>query len=394
METLKRHVFLLGLIAGVVVISLAVALAAYFSYTRPAGAARHEIKTAQTQASALLDGPVFTPDLVVAMAAQVKQRDDQYEGLLNSIRQLGHDRKPLVKGLFPQSTDPGPRHSFKAEYDLALARFVASLGGIAPPPPPVKGTEAEKAARAEEKPKGLMYVHPKLSFSRPAWVDKTAAPSLEECREGQENIWLMEDVVGLIKAMESDLMKDVQDRTIANSPVKEWVEIRIGMESGALGGVRTSLAAGRYMPPPPTTAAAKPKAGEKVETPRAPALTGRWSMPDEKDSSGKFVKPGFYKVLPFRLVVVVESRYAGELLRRLKGTESFITVDGFAMLPLTEATFEKGHPGLAAPSRKAYGSRGVVRLEVVAESMIFQLEGGRVTTPPVEAKAAAKATKE
>jgi len=392
METIKRHAFLVGLVAGVVVISLAVALAAYFGYTRPASAARSEIKTAQTQATTLLNGPVFTPDLVVAMAAQVKQRDDQYEGLLAFVRQLGHNRTPLVKGLFPQSTDPGPRHSFKAEYDLALARFVASLGGIAPPPPPGKAPEAEKTARAEEKPKGLMYVHPKLSFSRPAWVDKTEAPSLEECREGQENIWLMEDVVGLVEAMEKDLMKDVRERTIANSPVKELVEIRIGMESGALGGVRTSLASGRYMPPPPT-AAAKPKAGEKVETPRAPALTGRWSMPDEKDSSGKFVKPGFYKVLPFRLVVVVESRYAGELLRRLKGTESFITVDGFAMLPLTEATFEKAHPGLAAPSRKAYGSRGVVRLEVVAESMIFQLEGGRVTTPPVEAKAAAKATK-
>ena len=392
METLKRHAFLLGLIAGVIVISLAVALTTYFSYTRPAGAARSEIKTAQAQASTLRGGPVFTPDLVVAMAAQVKQRDDQYEGLLNFVRQLGHDRKPLVKGLFPQSTDPGPRHSFKAEYDLALARFVASLGGIAPPLPPGKETEAEKAARTEEKPKGLMYVHPTLSFFRPAWVDKTEAPSLEECREGQENIWLMEDVVGLVAAMESDLMKDVQDRTIANSPVKEWVEIRIGMESGALGGVRTSLASGRYMPPPPP-AAAKPKAGEKVDTPRAPSLTGRWSMPDERDAAGKFLKAGFYKILPLRLVVVIESRYVGELLRRLKGTESFITVDGFAMLPLTEATFEKGHPGLAAPSRKAYGSRGVVRLEVVAESMIFQLEGGRVTTPPVEAKAATKATK-
>lgn len=389
METLKRHAFLLGLIAGVVIISLAVALAAYFSYTRPASAARNEIKTAQAQASALLNGPVFTPDLVVAMAAQVKQRDDQYEGLLAFVRQLGHDRKPLVKGLFPQSTDPAPRHSFKAEYDLALARFVASLGGIAPPPPPGQETEAEKAGRAEEKPKGLMYVHPELSFSRPPWVGKTEAPSLEECREGQENIWLMEDVVGIVEAMEKDLMKDVKERTIANSPIKEFVEIRVGGESSTLSGVKSALASGRYLPPAPTLL----KAGEKGEAARAATLAGRWSMPDEKDAAGKFLKVGFYKILPLRLVVVIESRYAGELLRRLKGTESFITVAGFAMLPLTEATFEKGHPGLAAPSRKVYGSRGVVCLEVVAESMIFQLEGGRVTTPPVEAKAAAKTPK-
>jgi len=388
METLKRHAFLLGLVAGVVVISLAMAFAAYFSYTQPASAARRQIKSAQAQASALLDGPVFTPGLVAAMAAQVRERGDQYEGLLNYIRQLGHERKPLVKGLFPQSTDASLRHTFKAEYDVKLAGFVASLGGIAPPPPPGQETAAEKAARAEEKPKGLMYVHPKLSFSRPAWVDKTEAPSLEECREGQENLWLMEDVVGLVAAMEKDRMKDVKEQTITNSPVKEFVEIRVGGGSSDLSGVRSTLASGRYLPTP-----LKERAGEQGEAARAPTLDGRWSMPDEKDARGKITKLGFYKVLPFRLVVVIESRYAGELLRCLKGTESFITVDGFTMQPITEATFEKVQRGLAAPSRRAYGSRGVVRLEVVAESMIFQLEGGRVTTPPVEAKAAAKATK-
>jgi hypothetical protein len=394
-ETVKRHAFLVGLVAGVVLVSLAVAIAAYVGYTRPAGVIRAELKTARTRVADLGKGPVYTPELVDELAdprkGEVAKRKAQYEGLLDYIRKLGHDRQLLVPGLFPQSTDPGPRLSFKVEYDAALKRFVEDLDGIAPPPPPGKGVEAERDARSEEKPKGLMYVHPKISFVRPAWVDKIEAPSLEECRDGQENIWLMEDVVGLIKAMESDLMKDVKDRTIENSPIKELVEIRIGMESGTLGGVRTLSSSGRYMPP---SAAAKPKAGEKVETPRAPTLTGRWSMPDEKDSSGKFVKPGFYKVLPFRLVVVVESRYASELLRRMKGTESFITVNGFAVQPVTEATFEGTRLGLTALSRKVYGPRGVVRLEVVAESLIFQLEGGRLTTPPaVEVKAAAKTPK-
>jgi hypothetical protein len=83
-------------------------------------------------------------------------------------------------------------------------------------------------------------------------------------------------------------------------------------------------------------------------------------------------------------MVVVESRYAGELIRRLKGTESFITVDAFRMKPVVE-----GSRDVMGPDRKAYGSQGIVRLEVVAESLVFQLEGGRVTTPPPAKPAAA-----
>jgi hypothetical protein len=126
-------------------------------------------------------------------------------------------------------------------------------------------------------------------------------------------------------------------------------------------------------------AAVVPKAtpGEKAEAAparlglagaRAPTLSGRWSQ------------KGFYNVLPFRLVVVVESRYAGDLIRRLKGTESFLTVNALRAKPVTEETILRGKD-VIAESRKMYGTHGVVRLEVVGESLIFEFEGGRATTP-------------
>jgi hypothetical protein len=119
------------------------------------------------------------------------------------------------------------------------------------------------------------------------------------------------------------------------------------------------------------------KEPEKAEAPpRAPTLSGRWSQ------------AGFYQVLPFRMVVVVESRYTGELIRRLKGTESFIGVEASRMRPVSDGSKELMGP------RKDYGTQQAIdRLEVVCESLVFQLEGGRVTTAPAKpvAPAATKA---
>jgi len=51
------------------------------------------------------------------------------------------------------------------------------------------------------------------------------------------------------------------------------------------------------------------------------------------------------------------------------------------MWPITYASFQRADD-LLAYRREDYGDEGVVRLQVVGESLIFQLEGGRVTTPP------------
>jgi len=314
---------------------------------------------------------------VAEMARQVDLRKKQYDEVLQFIRKAGAARKPLLEGVFPSTTDTGKRMSFKSKYDEALRGFMKRLGAVPPP-----GADKE-AARTEGE--GAMYVHPKLSFYRPDWVDRPEAPNMDLVRLGQENIWLMEDVVEIIAKMNEELRPSGRPRlAIADSPVKELDEIRISYDYATLSGSRMLSGAGRTMPPLPVSARSEEKAdkadkAEKAETaekaeagPRAPTLAGRWSQ------------PGFYEVLPFRLIVVVESRFAGELIRRLKGTESFITVDAFRMKPVVE-----GSRDVMGPDRKTYGSQGVVRLEVVAESLVFQLEGGRVTTPPPAKPAAA-----
>ena len=362
METIKRHLFLAGLIVCVVVVSLAIGLTVYLAYMRPDARARATLRGTQSRAKELLSGALYTSELVDQLTKQVAQQRQQYDEILDFLRKLGAGRKPLVKGLFPVSTEIGLRHSFKAEYDGALARFMQRLQAITPV---VEGKPGEAPKPEAEGKPFLMYAHPKASFFRADWVDKAEAPTMDLVRYGQENIWLQEDLVGILAKMNEDLTASAEKRTMAAAPIKELIEIRIGANYGVLAGTKMVGGAGRYL----DAAAARAKPGGKTAGPRAPTLTGHVS------------DPGFYLVLPFRLTVVVESRHAGELLRRLKDTESFLTVQAWRIRPITEGTLERSRD-LLAPSLDDYGRQPVVRLEVIGESLVFQLEGGRVTTMP------------
>jgi hypothetical protein len=370
METIKRHLFLVGLGAGTGVLVLAACLFAYLGLYAPNARMKDSYSKTFSRANTVLGSPIYTSELVAEMARQVDLRKKQYEEVNTFIRKAGAARKPLVEGVFPSTTDTGKRLSFKSNYDGAIRGFMKRLGAIPPP-----GADKESAKTEED---GAMYVHPKLSFYRPDWVDRPEAPNMDLVRLGQENIWLMEDVVEIIAKMNEELRPSGRPRlAIADSPVKELDEIRISYDYATLSGSKMLSGTGRYMTPPASARgdekADKAETTEKAEAvPRAPTLAGRWSQ------------PGLYSCLPFRLIVVVESRFAGELIRRLKGTESFITVDAFRMKPVVE-----GSRDVMGPDRKTYGTQGIVRLEVVAESLVFQLEGGRVTTPPPAKPAAA-----
>ena len=363
METIKRHLFLVGLGAGTGVLVLAAGLFAYFGLYAPNARMKDSYGKTFSRAGAVQASPVYTSELVAEMARQVDLRKKQYEEVINFIRKAGAARKPLIAGVFPSTTDTGKRLSFKSKYDEAIRGFMKRLGAIPPP-----GADKESAKTEED---GAMYVHPKLSFYRPDWVERSEPPNMDLVRLGQENIWLMEDVVEIIAKMNEELRPPGRSRlAIADSPVKELDEIRISYDYATLSGSRMLTGTGRYMPLVASARgdekADKAETTEKAEpVPRAPTLAGRWS------------RPGLYEVLPFRLIVVVEMRFAGELIRRLKGTESFITVDAFRMKPVVE-----GSRDMMGPDRKTYGSQGIVRLEVVAESLVFQLEGGRVTSRP------------
>ena len=382
METIKRHAFLLGLAAGVVVISLAVVLMVYFVYVSPNEATRRMLTSTRSRAMALGKGKLFSEDLVNQMAEQVGRRKKQYDELLGYVKSLGAARKPLIEGLFPTSTDVNLRHRFKAAYDDALGRFMKRLGAGTPTLPVRTGRRSGKGetddralAEARDKyRKFTMFVHPKQSFERPSWVDDPKEPpSPEEARFGQEDIWLMEDIVETIARMNDDVLKNKNATpVVANAPVKELIEISIGCGSATLSNTKMQSTSERYRPA--YTPAAR--GGSGGQEGRAPTLSGRYS------------KHGFYLVLPWRLAVVVEARYAGELIRRIKGGETFLGVEAWSMNPITATSFEQTR-NLTANLRDDYGKQGIAYMEVVGESLVCQLPGGRVTTLVTAAKATA-----
>lgn len=382
METIKRHAFLLGLAAGVVVVSLAVVLTVYLVYVAPNADMRRTLSSTRTRAKSLMSGGLFSQDLVKQMADQVEGRKKQHEELLNYIRGLGRQRKPLVDGLFPTSTDISLRHSFKTEYDKTLEGYMKRLGATTPKRPAVKGktsTEANEELQKEIKryQSFTMMAHPKQSFQRPDWIDRQDAPSMEMVRQSQEDAWLMEDIVEIIAVMNAEIAKARKVKPeVANVPIKELIEIRVGGEMAVLRDAKMSGFGTRYRP----LTAPGVQVQEGAPLPPAPTLLGRNP------------KPEFFEILPFRMAVVAEAQYAGELVRRLKGRETFLSVEAWQMKPITDVSFERSNDFMGA-SREDYGTEGLVRLEVVGESLVFTLPGGRVTAlakaPAAGAKKAA-----
>jgi len=370
LETLKRYAFLFALAGGVVVIGGAGVALVYTLYVGPAAEIRQDLRSTRSRADTLLKGTIYSDNLVEQMKEQVAKRKKQYVELLDYIRHLGAQRKPLVEDLFPTSTETSLRHSFKAAYDARLKAYMETLNATVPMRPETRGRrrdadDAELQAAREEARKHTMYAHPTNSFFRPEWVGAQGAPSLTQCRYGQEDIWLMDDLVRILAKMNQEILDQKSSArpgeiksVIQHAPVKELVVIRIGGKYAILEDVKEMAStAGRYRPE---------KGGRQHE--RLPTLSGRRS------------DLGFYKVLPWRLGLVVEAKYAGELLRRLRGTESLLSVEAYRMQPITLASFQRADD-LLAYRREDYGTAGVVRLQVVGESLIFQLEGGRVTTP-------------
>jgi len=369
LDMLKRHAFLFSLGGGVVVIAVAVIVLVYFLYMGPTAGIRGDLRSTRSQAKTLLGGTIFSDSLVDQMKVQVEQRQAQYGRLLDYLRRLGAERKPLVEKLFPTSTEISLRHSFKAAYDARLEQYMEKLNATLPMRPETRGKDKEAAAArledAREKATAhTMYAHPTSSFFRPEWVTEQEAPNLTICREGQEDIWLMDDLVDIMATMNKEGLakkrgsggEEAVEAVIQHAPVKELIAIQIGGKYAKLEDVKMQATSSRYRPPE------TPGRGGRLAT-----LSGRRS------------DLGFYKVLPWRLSVIIEAKYSGELIRRLRGTESLLSVEAYHIRPITDASFG-GANDLLAYTRDDYGDEGVVRLEVVGESLILQLEGGRVTT--------------
>jgi hypothetical protein len=376
MEKIKRRAFEAGLAAIVGVIVLAVGLGTWLTYGRDTARIRTTLNNTKSQAQNLLTNTLFSKELVDKMRALVDLRKHDYDDLLKFIRTESAKRLPLVKNLKFPTTDVSIRMATKASYNDELAKFMKMLGAAKPVMEPYVGGagQPEKMRMTDASRRVMMFADVKKSFTRPEWVDSTEAPNPDAVRVGQENLWLMEDVVSLIAETNRDLLAEIKKKDprakdeVGWAPVKELIEIRIGADAAVLPGTKMPAASGRYRP----FGSAKPASGAAKGI---PSLSGRASV------------AGFYNVLPFRVGVVVDARYYGEVVRRLKDRESFITVEAWKVSPLdTEVQFARSRD-LVASSLDDYGRKeddqikrdALVRLEVSGESLAWTLDGGRVT---------------
>jgi len=379
MEMIKRHAFEVALAAIVAVVVLAVGLGAYLAYGRETARLQSVLNSARKQAQDLLGGTLFSEPIVKKMGQQVDRRKREYEDLMQFLRTQSAARKPLVANLFPKSTDLSLRQAFKAEYDQEIARLMATLGAVKPVL--VKEIASAKAQErlvvSDESRQARMFADPKRSFVRPDWVDKSEAPGLEEARKAQEDIWLMQDIVSLVANANDEIIRSegVSSKAIGWSPIKELVVIRIGADAEGLPGTKMAGGAGRYRP-----AVAAGATGAAPTRPGGPSSMPVWQRPGVRD---------FYNVLPFRLSVVVDARYFGEVVRRLKDRETFINVKAWTVSPIVTEVQLARHRDLSATSLEDYGRKegdpprvvrdALVLLDVAGESLAWTLEGGRVT---------------
>jgi hypothetical protein len=197
MDFAKRHLFLLGLGAGVFVLAVLILLFVQFGYRSPNAAMEAQLDGAVRRAQTLAGGTLYDEAVVEALKAAVQERRTRYEETLAYIAKRGRERKVLVANLFPTTTDTTLLHTCKTEYKAALDRFMARLGAV-DPTLPSDAPEAVKMAKLDEIGKAVMLVNPGYAFHRPEWVDKPEAPNLDLVRYGQENIWLMDDLVEIV----------------------------------------------------------------------------------------------------------------------------------------------------------------------------------------------------
>ena len=103
MEIIKRHVFLAGLVGGVVAISLAVALTAYFFYMGPNAKTEATLKSTRSQAKALEQGKLFSEELIKQLAGHVDSRKTSTRNFSRISRALAQHASRWWKTCFPRA---------------------------------------------------------------------------------------------------------------------------------------------------------------------------------------------------------------------------------------------------------------------------------------------------
>jgi len=374
MEFVKRHWWLVATLAAMVVLAGS-AIALWVVFNRQMGQREAVLKKSRDflrpstayyneKAAGVLEG---------ATAYRQKQLDE----MMSFVKQP-NEWQPLIPGIFPRYQADTQVLNFRLAYQAKLRQFMKELGAV----------------NAAESPLGIreatMFSSEK-AFHKATWIDDPLVSSspdvvMQHLCESQNDLWLMEEIVRIIKDTNNDYFRDTkiesENRKVAKAVIKELLKLEIGAQvlelaATAMGRDHRYLTVSGGTTPYGGAGLAATAEEPEVDV-RAKTLTGRAS-----NNNG-----GVYKVLPFRVTVIADAGNYLELVRRLSGTRSFLTVDKVRYEVVCETENMYRQAGLTCPNLNVsdrveiYGLRPLANVVITGESLVFQVPGARPTVLP------------
>lgn len=374
MDWVKRHLWLVITLAVMLVLS---AVALVYRHTQNATyEARNEVLKNSLRQAEQID-PV-QPDAIVPLVTANEEAKKELEAIR---RYLGRHSWTLLLEGRPQW------FRFQGRFSTALGELIQKMGGVKLTPENAKLVALEGPVKASVIVRETAFQTDAVK----AVVNVAVAPgdtaALQQMQMAQEDLWLIEDLVEAIAKTNSShfTQAGIEQPTIAEAIVKELVQIEIGAGYAQLQKSAGSRSSGRYLQ------LKKESSGAGLIDVAAPVDLG---APNEQAMTitghAGDNNAGTYKVLPFRMTVVVDAANSLELLRQLPFNRSFITVLNVNQTTVfdTEADYQKNLLVSTPEEREAvYGNRPLMLMEIVGESLIFTDPAvrpvlGGATTPP------------
>ena len=325
--------------------------------------------------------PYYNEEAGVYLGKAADYRDEQREKILKSQRK-GQGWPLLVSDILPNWPGEARVFEFKNRYRQKIQEFMKTLNAV--DVEDLVGGDITATMFAKEE-----------RFFAAQWIIDTQlirdrGIMMAGLRQSQDDIYIQEDIVEAIKRTNDLYLMKLPDseRTVRNAVVKELVQIGIGRDydrlpsgikpespsynvmSGRRDRVIESKGPGGLMP------------GQTAQDGEVPGKQFASMTGHASNNNGKK-----YKVLPFRLVVIVDAGNYQELLRQLGGTRSFFIVEQvrFEIIPEIDAGYKGYELAMydASSRLRYYGKRPIAQLVLVGESLIFS-DTGRPTLKPKE----------
>jgi len=380
MEFLKRQLWLAVTLGVMVVLSLPFL---YIWFSSQSKQSEREEVYKKSRDLIQRSGPYYNKEAAGYLKKAADYRDEQREKILKSQRK-GQSWPLLVSGILPDWPGDSRVFEFKNRYRQRIREFMKTLNAV--DVEDLVGGEITATMFAKEE-----------RFFAAQWIIDTQlirdrGIMMEGLRQSQDDIYIQEDIVEAIKRTNDLYFNSMKlpdsGRTVRNAVIKELVQIGIGRDydrlpsstepdspdynvmSGQRDRVVESKGLGGLMP-------GQTAQDGEVPGKRFAGMTGHAS----NNNGGK------YKVMPFRLVVIVDAGNYQELLRQLGGTRSFFIVEQvrFEIIPEIDAGYKAYNLAMPDASSRLlyYGKRPIAQLVLVGESLIFN-DTGRPTLKPKE----------